>query len=280
MKKFLLTAATVLLILSMLGGCNKLQIEISIVTEPSASVTEPSVSVTEPVTTSPIDTTPAEPEANTQPSSIPVDTQTQSNTSTITIDTPYSQQIARYYTAISNQWDENAYFEHEMSPLAANYYEGNPLNNVGFALLDLDGDGTEELVIGAIMNAQKDPLVFEIWTLKNGEPVILAQSGSRNRYYLQYSAEDNLWSIAYEAENGAANRAVYYLFLSDGKFEVMQGILFDAFASENAPWFMTYDLDWDISNDMSIDEDTANAVMDAARNIYACTEYFPYTLFK
>ena len=34
-------------------------------------------------------------------------------------------------------------------------------------------------------------------------------------------------------------------------------------AGTDAPWFMTYDLDWDISNDMSIDEDTANAVHNA-----------------
>ena len=146
--------------------------------------------------------------------------------------------------------------------------------------MDLDGDGIWELIIGAIKNAERNPLIFEIWALKNDEPVMLAQSGSNNRYYLQYSQEDDLWSVAYEAENGAANRAVYYLQLQDGEFQVTQGIIFDIRANENEPWFMTYDLDWDVSNDTPIDEETADSVMEAGRNLYAAQEYFPYSLYN
>ena len=84
----------------------------------------------------------------------------------------------------------------------------------------------------------------------------------------------------YEAENGAANFAVYYLMLQEGNFEVMQGIVFDALANESEPWFMAYDLDWDVSNDTPIDEKTANSVIAAGRKIYAAQEYFPYSLYK
>ena len=129
-------------------------------------------------------------------------------------------------------------------------------------------------------NSDKDPVVFEIWTLKNDEPVMLAQSGSRNRYYLQYAEDDGIWSVAYEAGNGAANYAVYYMQLAEGEFAVNQGIVFDAFANENEPWFMAYDLDWDVSNDTPIDEDTANDVMESERNIYTAAEYLPYSQHK
>ena len=121
--------------------------------------------------------------------------------------------------------------------------------------------------------------MFEIWTVRNGEPAMLAQSGSHNRYYLQYAQEDGLWSVAYEAENGAANHAVYYLQLADGEFQVIQGIVFDAIASEQDPWFMAYDLDWDVSNDTPIDADTADAVMTAGRSIYVAQDYIPYSQF-
>lgn len=192
----------------------------------------------------------------------------------------YPQQIKRYYTAISEKWEEDAYFENEMSPLPTSYYEGNPLDNMGFSFLDLDGDGIWELVIGAIQNSEQNPLVFEIWTLQDDKPVMVAQSGSRNRYYLQYAQEDDLWSVAYEAENGAANHALYSLQLLNGELKVVQGVIFDAVANEAAPWFMTYDLDWDISNDTPIDEETATAVLDANRSIYSTTEYFPYSLYQ
>jgi hypothetical protein len=196
------------------------------------------------------------------------------------INAVYAQQIARYYTAISQQWDEDTYWDHEMSSLAVYYYEGTPLENVGFAFMDLDGNGIQELLIGAILGSDRDPLVFEIWTIRNGEPAMLAQSGSHNRYYLQYAQEDGLWSVAYEAENGAANHAVYYLQLADGEFQVIQGIVFDAIANEQDPWFMAYDLDWDVSNDTPIDADTADAVMTAGRSIYAAREYIPYSQFQ
>lgn len=259
MKKSLLTAIPFLLILVLLAGCGIPQAEQPTDTAPSTAAN--------PTT----ETTSAETED---------DVAYEGDASSYYIDVVYPQQIDRYYTAISQQWDENAYFDHEMSPLAAHYYEGKPLDNVGFTFMDLDGDGIWELIIGAIQNAAQDPLVFEIWALKNDEPVMIAQSSSHNRYYLQYAAEDDLWSVAYEAENGAASRAVYYLQLQSGEFHVTQGIVFDALANEEAPWFMAYDLDWDVSNDTPIDEKTANAVMDAGRNIYAAQEYFPYSLYK
>jgi hypothetical protein len=274
MKKLLLTAIAFLLVLALLTGYSKLRTELP--SEPSGSATEPIAEST----AEPTAELTEEPTAETAPAETEEDTEYEGDASSYYIDEVYPQQIERYYTALSQQWDESAYFEHELSALAAYYYDGNPLDNVGFTFMDLDGDGIWELIIGAIRNAELDPLVFEIWTLKNDEPVMVAQSGARNRYYLQYAEEDDLWSVAYEAENGAANRAVYYLQLAEGEFEVMQGIVFDAFANPDAPWFMAYDLDWDVSNDTPIDEDTADAVMNAGRNIYAAQEYFPYSLYK
>ena len=245
MKRFLMLTAAFLLTLTLVTGCSKPQ------TAPP---------VTESTTIAAAESIPAETEGN-------------------VVAAVYSRQIERYYTAISRQWDAGAYWDHEMSSLAAYYYEGTALENIGFAFTDLDGNGIQELLIGAILNADRDPLVFEIWTVRNGEPVMLAQSGSHNRYYLQYAQEDGLWSVAYEAENGAANHAVYYLQLADGEFQVMQGIVFDAIASEQDPWFMAYDLDWDVSNDTPIDADTATDVMTAGRILYTAQDYVPYSQF-
>ena len=195
------------------------------------------------------------------------------------IDVVYAKQIARYHTALSEKWDEGQYFENGLSELPYYYYEGNPLENVGFGFVDLDNDGHWELIIGAILNAEKDPAVFEIWTLVDGEPVMLAQGGSRNRYVLQYVEEDQMWYVVNEGSNGAANSATYYLMLNEGKLEVVQGIILDAIADEENPWFLTYDLDWDVSNDEPIDEATASAILEANRKLYTALELFPYIFY-
>ena len=196
------------------------------------------------------------------------------------VDAAYAEQIGRYYTALSELWTAEQYFDNGLSELPAYYYEGEPLDNVGFAYQDLNNDGQSELIIGAILNAELDPVVFEIWTLVDGEPVMVAQSGSRNRYFLQFFEEENAWYVANEGSNNAANFGTYYLMLIDGKLEVTQGIVFDAAADEANPWFMAYDLDWDASNDEPIDEEMANAILDSNRVHYTVAEYIPYSLYK
>ena len=109
--------------------------------------------------------------------------------------------------------------------------------------------------------------------------MMLAQSGSDNRYLLLRTQEQT-WQIVNEATNNIASFATYYMTLESGKLKVEKGIVFDAFADEDNPWFMTKDLDWDVSNDTPIDEETANAVMEAGRDIYAAQEYFPYSLYN
>ena len=268
MKQYHITWIVIALIAALLAGCG------------AAEPTNPQTEL--PVSTGVPTETPTE-----APTEIPTEAATEAPTEpgaegTVSdyVDAAYAEQIGRYYTALSEQWEEGRYFDSEMSALPYYYYEGEPLDNVGFGYQDLDNDGSMELIIGAILNAEQDPVVFEIWTLVEGEPMMVAQSGSRNRYFLQFFEEENAWYVANEGSNSAANFGTYYLMLLDGELEVTQGIVFDAIADEANPWFMAYDLDWDASNDEPIDEDMANAILDSNRAHYTVAEYIPYSLYK
>lgn len=188
----------------------------------------------------------------------------------------YASQLQRYSTALTEGWEEGKYYENEMSALASYYSEGNPLENVGFAFADMDQDGTWELLIGGILNAQEDPAVFEIWTVSDGNPVMLVQSGYRNRYFVEHSLEDGVWLIANEGSNSAANSAWHYYRLEDGRLQVSEAVVFDALANETAPWFLASDGDWDTANDTPVDEQTALALIDGHRNAYTAVEYIPF----
>ena len=269
MSKHILSFISQLLIVALITGCgNAAEVETT-GTEPPATE-QVTISTEAPVaeqTTAPNETETEE------------DIVYEGDAATYYIDVAYTEQIGRYAAALSEKWDEGKYFENGLSALPYYYYEGNPLDNVGFGFVDLDNDGRWELIIGAILNAEKDPDVFEIWTLVDGEPVMLVQGGSRNRYVLQYVEEDNMWYVVNEASNSAFNSATYYLMLNEGKFEVVQGVVFDASADEQNPWFLTYDLDWDVYNDAPIDEETAMAILESNRKHYTALEYFPYIYF-
>ena len=260
MRKYLLIFVSIMLVAAMLAGCGETQVADTPTTEPTAS--EP---VDESVETS---------------EEAEDDTVYEGDASSYYIDEVYHEQIERYYTALSEKWNEGLYFENGLSAQPYYYYEGDPLENVGFGFVDLDNDGTWELVIGAILNAEQDPSVFEIWTLVDGKPVMLAQGGSRNRYVLQYVEEDGMWYVVNEGSNSAFSHATYYLMLNEGSFEVVQGLIFDAEANADAPWFLAHDKDWDVSNDEPIDEEMAAAIMESNRIHYTALEYFPYTFFK
>ena len=253
MKKHILLFAVVLLVMTLVAGC---------ATTTQTPTTQPSA--TEPSETQP--STPPSPEG-------------EEDQMAHYINEVYAQQIGRYYTALAEKWEMDQYYENGLSLLPYFYYEGNPLDNVGYSLVDLDDDGSWELVIGA-MNVPADPAVFEIWTLVDGKPAMLAQGGTDNRYVLKYVQAEQKWHIINEVTINAAVWGTYDLALHNGKLEVVQGVMFDAFANEENPWFQTKDLDWDTSNDESIDEQTAAQMLNENRNGYAAPDYFAYASYQ
>lgn len=276
MRKFRFILAVCLLAAILLTGCSSAPHTEIVETE--AHTTIPDESHDGPITEVSTET-PAETVMEPTVEETEEDIVYEGDAATYYIDVAYTEQIGRYAVALSEKWNEEQYMSNGMSEVPAAYYEGNPLENVGFGFVDLDNDGYWELIIGAILESEEYPAVFEIWTRVNDEPVMLAQAHARSQYTLQYVEEDGMWYVVNEGSNSAFNSATYYLMLSEGEFEVVQGIVFDATADEQNPWFMTYDLDWDVSNDAPIDEETAMAILESNRKHYTALEYFPYIYF-
>lgn len=245
-----------------------------------APVTLPADSETAPAVQDP--TMPEEPISTQAPETEPIPTEAEGpipGTELAYIRGAYAEPLSRYFTALNEQWDEGDYFDKEMSSLGAYYYEGDPLENVGFALIDLDKDGTPELIIGAIAYADVDPAVFEIWTVADGQAVKVVEGHPRNRYDLEYHPDQDLYMIRNHASNGAANFAMYYYRLQEGALSLVEGILFDATANADSPWFYTTDEDWNPGNDTEIDSESAMAVTDGHEAQITVPDYYPFTLF-
>lgn len=87
------------------------------------------------------------------------------------------------------------------------YRRNSALSDIGFALIDLDNNGQQELLI----SDPKQDYVYDLFTLSNGQAVHLFASGERSRYYVRENGfVEHQWSGGagltghdfYKLENG------------------------------------------------------------------------------
>ena len=177
----------------------------------------------------------------------------------------YAPVLDKYRQALSEEWNLGQYLENDMSPLASYAYDGDPLENVGFAFADADGDGYCELFIGELADDEflKDT-IFALYTLKDETPVKVFSGEERARYYY-YIDEAGPYVFTLEASAGASHTAWFYYTMIDGQLSVNQAIVYDAEFDSDAPWFMTYDDTWEVNEEESVDEDLAQAIIESNR---------------
>ena len=194
-------------------------------------------------------------------------------------DNIYKEQMDLMYQALSSEWSVDQYFDNDISSLISNHYEGSPLDNVGYALEDLDGDGKEELLISAVSKEASGGMLYDVYTAPDGEVVHVLSGHERNRFYLQW-LEEGTYMIANEASNSAFNSAWYYYSMIEGQLELMQGVVFNAAEDEENPWFITYDEDWDASNDTHDADGMAESIIEANTKLYTTLEYIPFSEYN
>lgn len=181
----------------------------------------------------------------------------------------YQNVLDKYKTMITEKWDVSKAFDEGMSSMVSEFCNMDAQDQIGYTLYDLDADGQPELLIGEMdTELPANRIIFDAYTLKDGNAVQIFESESRNRYYL---VEDEAGAIliANEGYNGAASSGWLYYTVSGDRLTVQQAIMYDAAADEENPWFMAYDDDWDTSNDEPVDEDMAQSVINSYTDNYA-----------
>ena len=93
--------------------------------------------------------------------------------------------------------------------------------HVGYALKDLDKDGTPELIIAGMGTDDfSDKMVYDLYTLAGAQPAQLACSAARNRWYLR---SDSL--LINEGSSGAAYSNVFLFAVKGGGLEAKEGVI-------------------------------------------------------
>ena len=114
----------------------------------------------------------------------------------------YAGVFETYATLLTEGWGGEELMSHDL-PLLIMYCVGDaPFDNIGYLLLDVDGDGTQELLTGTLASDEfYAPIVFEMYTLTpEGSVARVFSSQERARYYL---CQDN--TFLFEGANSAAD---------------------------------------------------------------------------
>lgn len=110
--------------------------------------------------------------------------------------TAYGSVISAYYRAYTTG---NTTSEYAFNNNLSEFISYAP--HVGYALQDINGDGIQELIIAGINDdTYSESVIFDLYTLENGQPVQLACTRARSRYFLRSDG-----SILNEGSNGAGN---------------------------------------------------------------------------
>ena len=138
----------------------------------------------------------------------------------------YQPVIAKDVTALTEHWGGEECSNADISLLVS--YATSP-SELGYALLDLDNDGTDELIIA---NDAERQVIYDLYSLVDGKLVHVFTGWDRNSYELREG-----FRILNIGSNGAASADYVYCHLSNGQLVTDSLIRFDAATDPDHPWF-------------------------------------------
>lgn len=157
---------------------------------------------------------------------------TQANSSQPQSKSDYSSILDKYHQALSENWDFQKLSDNSLNYMCS-YYSGTGLNDIGYAYYDINSDGVNELLIGLTAETHN---VLDIYSLVNGTPTLIAQSGERDMYSICKNGY-----ISETASNGAANSFYEYYKYNSGSssLTLVEAVVIDAYVNTENPYFYT-----------------------------------------
>ena len=127
---------------------------------------------------------------------------------------------------------------------------------LGYTVLDIDGDGTEELLFGDRHPDMKGTCLYDMYTIREGEMVHVFDGWDRNRYYITADGE-----FINEGSNSAFHYfSAYYVYAND-RLQLLRSVIHDAGKDRSEPWFVSYTDRSDASTGLHITQNEAETIM-------------------
>lgn len=178
----------------------------------------------------------------------------------------YEDVLEAYYKFILSRGDIDNPFSDATGVWEAIVYDdfGNPLDKIGYTIIDINEDGLSELIIGRCKdesNQDGEPIIYDGFSYNAEEVIHLFEGWERNRWYL---LKDN--SFYNEGSGGAANSILGVYKISKGKKTLeCVDFYFTDYADESFSEVVVYynkngDMDREKSQKLDMSDDEFNAL--------------------
>lgn len=163
--------------------------------------------------------------------------------------------------------------DYDFSVIILMYANLDDKERMGYLIEDIDGDGTEELIFG--QNADPDSawngVVYDLYTICDGELVHVFDGWDRNRYYL---CENGM--IANEGSGSASTSISAYYVFEGSELHLVEAVRLNGWDDPDHPWsYSTQSTDYyDMENAEFISEEQARAIM--GQYIYRHPVFTPF----
>ncbi len=145
----------------------------------------------------------------------------------------YTPVLDMYRTSVTEGWDVGQLDEHEMSYSLA--YIETAREDLGYRLIDVDGDGSPELLIGLIARSDIEvENILGMYTLENYQPKLVMIGWDRCSYFLL----DDMTLLNYGSNSAYSGGRMLYA-LKDGELTVLDAVIHDYELNEAEPFFRT-----------------------------------------
>lgn len=173
----------------------------------------------------------------------------------------YDEILSKYGLALSQQWDGETLIENDMSL----FLLGKSESEVGYCLLDVNGDGADELLVGSRTGAAyPDQIIFDLYTMQDDTPVHVCSGQERDRYYLyQDEAAPDAYFFYNENSSSAFESGYLSLHLDGQTLSVDQAVLYNAERDRENPWFSGREQDGAVSIDQPMEEALAKSIIES-----------------
>lgn len=143
----------------------------------------------------------------------------------------YKKILDKHYKAFTEKWDEWKMEDKGLNNLYARY---DGLSELGYAFIDIDKNGVDELFIGKTeLSEDQSDSFCSMYSIIDGKITLVAEGKERDNYYLcdDYIIERDAWGGAMLGETVAMR------FDGTKKFKVIEAVFVDGDVNSDNPWF-------------------------------------------